>query len=239
MNITFFSIFPELLKNSLEYSLIKKAVKKNIINVNYIDIRDYSKNKHKKVDDYPYSGGPGMLLKPEPLFDAIDKNTTKKTKVYYMSPKGQLLNQERVKNISKNKDIAIIAGHYEGIDQRVVDGKVDEVISIGDYILTGGELPALVLADAVVRLIPGVLGNKFSHEEDSHENNLLEHPQYTRPYEFKGRKVPNILLSGNHEKIGRWKRFKSIELTLKNRPDLIKNRENFFCEYKELKKEFE
>jgi tRNA (guanine37-N1)-methyltransferase len=239
MNITLFSIFPELLKNSFEYSLIKKAVERNIINIDYIDIRDYSKNKHKKVDDYPYSGGPGMLLKPEPLFDAIEKNTTKKTKVYYMSPKGKLLNQEKVRAISNNKDIAIIAGHYEGIDQRIIDSKVDEVISIGDYILTGGELPALVLIDAVVRLIPGVLGNESSHKEDSHENNLLEHPQYTRPYEFKGKKVPDILLSGNHEKIKRWKKFKSIELTLKTRPDLIEDREKILQEYKILKKEFE
>ncbi len=239
MNITLLSLFPEVLKKSLEYSLIEKAIEKNIININYVDIRDYSKNKHKKVDDYPYSGGPGMLLKPEPLDSALDINTDKNTKIIYMSPKGELLNQEKVKSISKYEKIAIIAGHYEGIDQRIVDNRVDEVISIGDYILTGGELPALVLIDAVARLIPGVLGNESSHEKESHENNLLEHPQYTRPYDFKGNKVPDILLSGNHKKIEKWKRFKSIELTLKNRSDLIVNKEKILKEYEELKKEFE
>ncbi|MFO7887490.1 MAG: tRNA (guanosine(37)-N1)-methyltransferase TrmD [Eubacteriales bacterium] len=238
MKITVLTLFPETMESLLEYSIIGKAVENNLIKINYINIRDYSQNKHNKVDDYPYSGGPGMLLKADSLSEALNDVLINKSKVIYMSPKGKLLNQEKVKELSKEEDIVIIAGHYEGIDQRVIENYVDEEISIGDYILTGGELPALVLIDSVSRLIPGVLGNKNSHQNETFEDNLLEHPQYTRPFNYKGNKVPEILLSGDHEKIKRWKRYKSIEATIKNRPDLLKNKENIINEYEKLEKEF-
>jgi len=239
MKITVLTLFPEVMESLLEYSIIGKAIEKNLLNINYVNIRDYSQNKHKKVDDYPYSGGPGMLLKADSLSEALDDVIISKSKVIYMSPKGNLLNQNMVKNLSKEEDIVIISGHYEGIDQRVIENYVDEEISIGDYVLTGGELPALVLIDSVSRLIPGVLGNKNSHQNETFEDNLLEHPQYTRPFNYKGDKVPEILLSGDHEKIRRWKRYKAIEATIKNRSDLLKEKENIMNEYKKLKKEFE
>ncbi len=239
MKITVLTLFPEVMESLLEYSIIGKAIEKNLLNINYVNIRDYSQNKHKKVDDYPYSGGPGMLLKADSLSEALDDVIISKSKVIYMSPKGNLLNQNMVKDLSKEEDIVIISGHYEGIDQRVIENYVDEEISIGDYVLTGGELPALVLIDSVSRLIPGVLGNKNSHQNETFEDNLLEHPQYTRPFNYKGDKVPEILLSGDHEKIRRWKRYKAIEATIKNRSDLLKEKENIMNEYKKLKKEFE
>ncbi len=238
MKITVLTLFPETMESLLEYSIIGKAVEKNLLNINYVNIRDYSLNKHKKVDDYPYSGGPGMLLKADSLSEALEDVITNKSKIIYMSPKGKLLRQEKVKELSKEKDVVIISGHYEGIDQRVIDKYVDEEISIGDYILTGGELPALVLIDSISRLIPGVLGNVDSHQDETFEDNLLEHPQYTRPFNYNGDKVPEILLSGDHEKIKRWKRYKSIEATIKNRPDLLKDKEKIINEYKKLKKEF-
>src|SRR6056297_2934467 len=238
MKITVLTLFPEVMESLLEYSIIGKAIEKNLLNINYVNIRDYSQNKHKKVDDYPYSGGPGMLLKADSLSEALDDVIISKSKVIYMSPKGNLLNQNMVKDLYKEEDIVIISGHYEGIDQRVIENYVDEEISIGDYVLTGGELPALVLIDSVSRLIPGVLGNKNSHQNETFEDNLLEHPQYTRPFNYKGDKVPEILLSGDHEKIRRWKRYKAIEATIKNRSDLLKEKENIMNEYKKLKKEF-
>ncbi|MDW7668242.1 MAG: tRNA (guanosine(37)-N1)-methyltransferase TrmD [Bacillota bacterium] len=238
MKITVLTLFPETMESLLEYSIIGKAVEKCLLNINYVNIRNYSQNKHKKVDDYPYSGGPGMLLKADSLSEALDDMISIESKVIYMSPKGKLLNQEKVKELSKEENIVIISGHYEGIDQRVIDNYVDEEISIGDYILTGGELPALVLIDSIARLIPGVLGNEDSHQNETFEDNLLEHPQYTRPFNYKGDKVPEILLSGDHEKIKRWKRYKAIEATIKNRPDLIEDIEKIMKEYKELKEEF-
>ncbi len=238
MKITVLTLFPETMESLLEYSIIGKAVEKNLLNINYVNIRDYSQNKHNKVDDYPYSGGPGMLLKVDSLSEALDDMVKSKSKVIYMSPKGKLLNQDKVKELSKEKDIVIISGHYEGIDQRVIDNYVNEEISIGDYVLTGGELPALVLIDSISRLIPGVLGNEDSHQNETFEDNLLEHPQYTRPFNYKGYKVPEILLSGDHEKIKRWKKYKSIEATIKNRPDLLKDEEKIMKEYKKLKEEF-
>ena len=238
MKVTVLTLFPETMESLLEYSIIGKAVENDLLKINYVNIRDYSLNKHKKVDDYPYSGGPGMLLKADSLSEALDEVITNKSKVIYMSPKGTLLNQEKVKELSKEEDLVIISGHYEGIDQRVIDKYVDEEISIGDYILTGGELPSLVLIDSISRLIPGVLGNVNSNQNETFEDNLLEHPQYTRPFNYKGDKVPEILLSGDHEKIKRWKRYKSIEATIKNRPDLLKAEEKIMNEYRELKKEF-
>lgn len=233
------SIFPELLENILSVSIIGRAVKNGLLQINYVNLRDYAEDKHKKVDDYPFGGGPGMLLKPEPVFRAIMDNKTADTRVVYMSPKGKPLNQRLVEDLSSEKDLMIIAGHYEGLDQRIIDHYIDEIISIGDYVLTGGELPAAVLVDAVGRLIPGVLSNEESGIIESHSDILLEHPQYTRPREFNGLVVPDILLSGNHQRILKWQRFKSLETTIKNRPDLISDRDELINEYHELKDYFE
>jgi tRNA (guanine37-N1)-methyltransferase len=233
------SIFPEMLENILSVSIIGRAVKNGLLEINYVNLRDYTEDKHKKVDDYPFGGGPGMLLKPEPVFYAIMDNKTSDTRVVYMSPKGKPLNQQMVEELSKESDLLIIAGHYEGLDQRIIDHYIDEVISIGDYVLTGGELPAAVLVDAVGRLVPGVLSNEESGMIESHSDILLEHPQYTRPREFNGLQVPDVLLSGNHQRILKWQRLKSLETTINNRPDLISGRNDLIDEYHQLKAYFE
>ncbi|HBH11527.1 MAG: tRNA (Guanine37-N1)-methyltransferase [Clostridiales bacterium 38_11] len=232
------SIFPEMLENILSVSIIGRAVKKGLLEINYVNLRDYTEDKHKKVDDYPFGGGPGMLLKPEPVFRAIMDNKIVDTRVIYMSPKGKPLNQQLVEELSNEKDLMIIAGHYEGLDQRIIDHYIDEVISIGDYVLTGGELPAAILVDAVGRLIPGVLSNEESGMIESHSDILLEHPQYTRPREFNGIEVPDVLLSGNHQRILKWQRFKSLETTINNRPDLINDKSDLINEYFQLKAYF-
>lgn len=238
MKFKLISLFPEMLENILSVSIIGRAVKDEKLEIEYIQLRDYSENKHKKVDDYPYGGGPGMLLKPEPVYNAIVKNTNQNSKVIYMSPKGKTLNQNIVKRLSVEDEIIIIAGHYEGMDQRIIDNYIDESISIGEYVLTGGELPAAVWVDSIARLLPGVLSAEESFTSESHYNLLLEHPQYTRPQEFLGHKVPKILLSGNHAEIEKWKRYKSIEHTLIYRPDLIEGRDELLREYNELEKHF-
>lgn len=225
MIIDILTLFPEMFKGPFEESIIKKAVNRKIIKINIINIRDFSKDKHKKVDDYPYGGGAGMLLKPEPVFDAVDAITSNikdlsKTRIILMTPQGNLLNQEKVKEISKYEHLIIICGHYEGFDERI-RLLVDEEISIGDYITTGGELPAMVLTDAVVRLIPGVIGGENSLNEESFENGLLEYPQYTRPEVYRNLKVPDVLLSGNHEEIKRWRHKESLKRTLIRRPDML------------------
>lgn len=233
------SIFPEMLESILSVSIIGRAVKKGLLDIYYVNLRDYTEDKHKKVDDYPFGGGPGMLLKPEPVYRAIMDNKIAGTRVVYMSPKGKPLNQKLVEELSNEKDLLIIAGHYEGLDQRIIDHYIDEVISIGDYVLTGGELPAAVLVDAVGRLVPGVLSNEESGMIESHSDILLEHPQYTRPREFNGLEVPDVLLSGNHQRIQKWQRFKSLETTINNRPDLISERNDLMNEYHELKDYFD
>ena len=193
MKFDILTLFPEMFI-SLKESIIGRAVEKNLININLINIRDFSKDKHKKVDDTPYGGGAGMVIKPDVVYDAYESVKEENAKVIYMSPKGKTLNQEKVKQLSKEKHLIIICGHYEGIDQRVLDEIVDEEISIGDYVLTGGEIPAMVLVDSVSRYVEGVLSEK-STKEESFSNNLLEYPQYTRPEEFRGRKVPEVLVS--------------------------------------------
>jgi tRNA (guanine37-N1)-methyltransferase len=238
MKFSIITLFPEMLKSIMETSIIGRAVEKGLLSINYVNLRDYSVDKHRKVDDYPFGGGPGMLLKPEPLYNAITSLKEEKTKVIYMSPKGKRLDQILVNEFSKLENIMIIAGHYEGMDQRIIDNYVDESISIGDYVLTGGELPAAVLIDSVARLIPGVLTSEDSYISESHYDILLEHPQYTRPREFNGLTVPEILLSGNHKEIEKWQRFKSLETTIKNRPDLIEDKEDLLNEYEKLKQYF-
>lgn len=233
------TLFPEMLRDIFSISIIGRAIEKSLLKINYVNLRDYSYDKHKKVDDYTYGGGPGMLLKPEPLYNAIINNKTIKSKIIYMSPKGTLLTQKVVERLAKEEELVIIAGHYEGLDQRIIDNYVDESISIGDYVLTGGELPAAILIDAIARLIPGVLSTDESYISESHYDILLEHPQYTRPQEFNGYEVPEILLSGNHQEIEKWRRFKSIEITIENRPDLILDKQELLNEYNKLKKHFE
>lgn len=222
MKFDILTLFPDMFEN-LKQSIIGRAIEKNIININLINIRDFSKDKHKKVDDTPYGGGAGMVMKPDVVYSAYDSIKDKNAKVIYMSPQGNTLNQKKVEELSKEEHLVILCGHYEGIDQRVLDKIVDEEISIGDYVLTGGELPAMVLIDSVSRYVEGVL-KEDSIKEESFSNGLLEYPQYTRPEVFEGEKVPEILLSGHHENIDKWRKEKSLEITKKKRPELIKNK---------------
>ncbi|MFR8232808.1 MAG: tRNA (guanosine(37)-N1)-methyltransferase TrmD [Clostridia bacterium] len=222
MKFDILTLFPEMFEN-LKQSIIGRAIEKNIININLINIRDFSKDKHKKVDDTPYGGGAGMVMKPDVVYSAYNSIKDKNAKVIYMSPQGKTLNQKKVEELSKEEHLVILCGHYEGIDQRVLDKIVDEEISIGDYVLTGGELPAMVLIDSVSRYVEGVL-KEDSIKEESFSNGLLEYPQYTRPEVFEGEKVPEILLSGHHENISKWRKEKSLEITKKKRPELIKNK---------------
>ena len=222
MKFDILTLFPEMFEN-LKQSIIGRAIEKNIININLINIRDFCKDKHKKVDDTPYGGGAGMVMKPDVVYNAYNSIKDKNAKVIYMSPQGKTLNQKKVEELSKEEHLVILCGHYEGIDQRVLDKIVDEEISIGDYVLTGGELPAMVLIDSVSRYVEGVL-KEDSIKEESFSNGLLEYPQYTRPEVFEGEKVPEILLSGHHENISKWRKEKSLEITKKKRPELIKNK---------------
>jgi tRNA (guanine37-N1)-methyltransferase len=230
-----------MFQGALTESLIGRASKKKIIDINVIDIRSFSKDKHKKVDDRPFGGGVGMVMKAEPLYDAIKSVGVKKknsfykkpyTKPYviYMSPQGKTLNNEIVKNFAKFKHLVLVCGHYEGIDERIMS-YIDEELSIGDYVLTGGEIPAMVLIDSVARMLPGVVKEKFSVTNDSFYNGLLDYAHYTRPAVFKGHKVPDVLLSGNHKKIEDWRQKEAYKRTKKKRPDLLKNKiENIKCE---------
>lgn len=227
------TLFPELVDVYTKNGIIGRAVENGIFELGAANLRDYSEDKHKKVDDYPYGGGPGMLLKPEPMFKALDAIKKHNSYVIYLSPKGSLFNQKKARELSSKEHIVLIAGHYEGIDQRIIDRYVDEEISMGDYVLTSGELPVLTVIDAVVRLIPGVLGSDESSVEESHSSNLLEYPQYTRPESYLGMDVPEILMSGHHKKIEEWRRFKAIEATLERRPDMIKD-EDTIKEYNKL-----
>ncbi|MCR2042792.1 tRNA (guanosine(37)-N1)-methyltransferase TrmD [Anaerosalibacter massiliensis] len=224
MKIDILTLFPEIFHGIFNWSIIGRAVEKELVKLNSIDIRDFSKDKHKRVDDYPFGGGPGMVMKPEPIYEAIKSVKKDGSKVIYLSPKGKVYNQEMANELAREKHLILLSGHYEGIDNRIVENYVDEEISIGDYVLTGGEIPALVLLDSIVRLIPGVLSSKESFMEESHYNGLLEYPQYTRPRNFKGDNVPEVLLSGNHKEIEKWRLYESLKMTYLNRVDLIKKR---------------
>lgn len=219
MKFNVLTLFPEMFE-SLKQSIIGKAVEKNIVELNLINIRDFSKDKHKKVDDTPYGGGAGMVIRPDVVYDAYNSIKDKNTKVIYLSPQGKTLNQKKVEELSKEESLTLLCGHYEGIDQRVIDKIVDEEISIGDYVLTGGEIPAMALIDSVARYIPEVLSND-SIKEESFSEGLLEYPQYTRPEEFEGVKVPEILLSGHHENIDKWRKQEALRITKLKRPDLL------------------
>ena len=221
MKFDVLTLFPEMFE-PMKHSIIERASEKDLIDINLINIRDFSKDKHKHVDDTPYGGGAGMLIRPDVVYDAYSSVSEENAKVIYMSPKGKVLNQNMVKELSKESHLIILCGHYEGIDQRVLDEIVDEEISIGDYVLTGGELPAMVLIDSVSRYVDGVLSNSSTVEESfSGEDKLLEYPEYTRPSEFHGVKVPEVLTSGNHQEIARRRREQSLITTYKKRPELL------------------
>ena len=224
MRFDILTLFPELVEGVLGESIIGRAQKAQIISVFTHNIRDYTTNKHKKVDDAPYGGGKGMLMATQPICDCFDAVKAMqgegKTKVIYMSPRGRIFNHSIAKELSEYDNLTILCGHYVGIDQRVIDEIVDEEISIGDYVLTGGELPACIVVDAVSRLIDGVLSDEICHEDESIASGLLEYPQYTRPPVFRGKEVPEVLLSGHHQNIDAWRLERSLELTKERRPDL-------------------
>ena len=239
MKFNVLTLFPEMF-SALDESIIGRGKEKGLIDINLINIRDFSKNKHKKVDDTPYGGGAGMVMEPTVVYDAYCSVKEPNAKVIYMSPQGKTLNQQMVQDLAKEENIILLCGHYEGIDQRVIDEIVDEEISIGDYVLTGGELPAMVLIDSVSRYVEGVL-KEDSVQEESFTDGLLEYPQYTRPEVFLGKRVPEVLLSGHHENIKEWRRNQSIINTYLKRPDLLKEiklsdkEQKMLSEYKNLK----
>ena len=219
MRFDVLTLFPNMF-DILNESILGRAQEKNLININVVNIRDFSKDKHNKVDDTPYGGGAGMVMRADVVYDCYNSVKTDNSKVIYLSPQGKTLNQDKVKELSKEKHLILLCGHYEGIDQRVIDEIVDEEISIGDYVLTGGELPAMVLIDSVSRYVEGVL-NKESIQEESFTDDLLEYPQYTRPEVFLGKKVPEVLLTGHHQNIEKWRKEQSIRITQSKRPDLM------------------
>ncbi|MCR4693433.1 MAG: tRNA (guanosine(37)-N1)-methyltransferase TrmD [Firmicutes bacterium] len=224
MKFDVLTLFPDMLSAVLGDSIIGRAQDNGLLELNLVNIRDFSKNKHRKTDDYPFSGGGGMLMTPQPIYDAymnIAKDKKNKPHTVYLSPQGKVFSQERAKELAQMDEIVLLCGHYEGVDQRVLDMIVDEEISIGDFVLTGGEIPAMAVIDAVSRMIPGVLANEKSYGDESHFDGLLEYPQYTHPQEFMGRKIPEILISGHHKNIEKWKREQALAVTLKKRPDLL------------------
>lgn len=228
MKITIMTLFPEMCNAVLDESIIGRARKSGIIEIDTVNIRDFTQDKHNRVDDAPYGGGMGMLMQTQPIYDcfaSLCSEGGEKPHLIYMSAQGKTLTQKRVKELSQLPNIAILCGHYEGVDERIIEEIVDEEISIGDYVLTGGELPALILSDSIARMIDGVLPNEEAKELESHYSGLLEYPQYTRPPEWHGRKVPDILLSGHHGNIDKWRREKSLERTLERRPDMLKSAE--------------
>ena len=220
------SLFPKTIEGFTEESILGKAIERGLLEINSLDLRRWSKGKHREADDRPFGGGAGMVLKPEPLFDAVEEISNESTTGVYMAPDGEPLNTGLAKELSESQHLLLISGHYEGIDQRVRDEVVDREISIGDYVLTNGSLPATVLIDAVARQVPGVLGDEDSLADESFENNLLSHPQYTRPAEYRGMKVPEVLLSGNHLEISKWRQAQRMEKTTALRPDLLKATKN-------------
>ncbi len=225
MNFHVLTLFPEMIEQGMNTSIIGRAIAGGYLSVDAINIRDYAFNKHQKVDDYPYGGGAGMLMQAEPVYlayQSIEEKIGYRPRVVYLTPQGSVFNQTMAKDFAKEQDLVFLCGHYEGIDERVLEEVVTDFVSIGDYVLTGGELPAMVMMDAVSRMVPGVLSNQESGETESFAGNLLEYPQYSRPEEWHGKKVPPVLLSGHHANIEAWRREQSILRTAKNRPDLLK-----------------
>ena len=224
MNYHILTLFPEMVMDGLNTSIIGRAVEKGLISIEAINIRDYSKDKHNHVDDAPYGGGAGMVMQPGPVCDSYEdlcRKIGKRPRVLYMTPQGQTFNQSIAEELAKEEDLVFLCGHYEGIDERALELIVTDYLSVGDYVLTGGELPAMVMIDCISRLVPGVLNNEVSAEVESFHDNLLEYPQYTRPEVFNGLAVPEVLLSGHHKNIEKWRREQSIKRTLERRPDLL------------------
>jgi len=228
MNIHILSLFPEMFTGVFNSSILKKAQEKNEVAINVVNFRDFSGNKHHQVDDYPYGGGAGMVLKPEPLFNAVESLTTnseQRRRIILLCPQGERFTQQKAEELAQEEELIFICGHYEGYDERIREHLITDEISIGDFVLTGGELAAMTVVDSVVRLLPNVLGNAESHEKDSFSTGLLEHPHYTRPVEFRGYKVPDVLLSGNHAAIDKWRREQSLKRTFERRPELLEQME--------------
>lgn len=225
MNFHVLTLFPEMIEQGMHTSIIGRAIAGGYLSIDAINIRDYAFNKHQKVDDYPYGGGAGMLMQAEPVYlayESVQKKLGYRPRVVYLTPQGEVFHQTMAKELAKEKDLVFLCGHYEGIDERVLDEIVTDYVSIGDYVLTGGELPAMVMMDSISRMVPGVLSNQESGETESFAENLLEYPQYSRPEEWHGQKVPPVLLSGHHANIEAWIREQSILRTAKRRPDLLK-----------------
>ncbi|MDN3364314.1 tRNA (guanosine(37)-N1)-methyltransferase TrmD [Priestia megaterium] len=227
MKIDVLSLFPSMFDGVFGESILKKAQEKNAVELNVVNFREYSTNKHQNVDDYPYGGGAGMVLTPQPIFDAVEKltETAKKPRVVLLCPQGERYTQAKAEELAAEEHLIFICGHYEGYDERIREHLVTDEISIGDYVLTGGELGAMVVIDSVVRLLPDVLGNNHSAVQDSHSTGLLEHPHYTRPANFRGLTVPEVLMSGNHKKIEQWRQKESLKRTLLRRPDMLEKME--------------
>ena len=225
MNFHVLTLFPEMIEQGMHTSIIGRAIAGGYLSIDAINIRDYAFNKHQKVDDYPYGGGAGMLMQAEPVYlayESVQKKLGYRPRVVYLTPQGEVFHQTMAKELAKEKDLVFLCGHYEGIDERVLDEIVTDYVSIGDYVLTGGELPAMLMMDSISRMVPGVLSNQESGETESFAENLLEYPQYSRPEEWHGQKVPPVLLSGHHANIEAWRREQSILRTAKRRPDLLK-----------------
>jgi len=242
MNFHVLTLFPDMITQGLNNSITGRSIENGTISLNAVNIRDYTVNKHKKVDDYPYGGGAGMLMQAQPVYDAylaVSKKLENRPRVIYLTPRGKVFKQSMAKELAKEDDLIFLCGHYEGIDERVLEEIVTDYISIGDYVLTGGEIPAMVLMDAISRMVPGVLGNQESGEHESHSNYLLEYPQYSRPEEWMGKKVPEILLSGDHARVEEWRLEQSLAITKEMRPELYekwaKENEEYFI--KKAKKE--
>lgn len=228
MKFDVLTLFPQMFETVLGDSIIGRARENELIEMNFVDIRDFTRNKHRKVDDYPYSGGGGMLMNPQPVYDAymsVAGGLDYKPLTIYMSPQGKVFNQSMAIDLSKEEHIILLCGHYEGIDQRVIDEIVDMELSVGDFVLTGGEIPAMTVIDTVSRLIPGVLAAETSYENESHFNGLLEYPQYTRPAQWRGVSIPDVLISGHHANIEKWKHEQSLINTFNKRPDMLEKAE--------------
>lgn len=237
MKFSVLTLFPEMFESVLGESIIGRALKKGIIETEYVNIRDFSEGNYRRVDDYPYGAGGGMVMQPMPIYKAYKSvEGDKKPYVIYMSPQGSVFSQEKARELAKMEHVVILCGHYEGVDERIIEEIVDEEISVGDYVLTGGELPAMIVIDATARMLEGVLDSSETMEAESHYNSLLEYPQYTRPVEFMGRRVPDILLSGHHANIEAWRREQSLIRTKIKRPDLLKKAEITDKEKEMLKK---
>ena len=228
MQFYIMTLFPEMVMQGLSTSIIGRAVNKGLLSIEAVNIRDYAFNKHNSVDDYPYGGGAGMLMQAEPVYQcyrALEEKMNKKPRVVYLSPQGKTFNQTMAEEFAQEEELVFLCGHYEGIDERVLEEIVTDYVSIGDYVLTGGELPAMIMVDAISRLVPGVLHNDVSAEFESFQDNLLEYPQYSRPEMWHDKKVPEVLMSGHHANIEKWRREQSVIRTAKNRPDLLEKAE--------------